>query len=195
MNAGADALRAIVGALVDLDVRYAVIGGLAVSERTVPRLTVDVDLAVAVVDDDAAEALGVALQRRGFRVLAALEHERSQRLATLRLTPPGIDDVIVDVMMASTGIEPEVVGAATPATVFPNVVVPVARAGHLVAMKLLSVREGRAKDRMDLDSLREVVDDEEIGLAREAVRLITERGFDRGRDLAAALDEWAGRAP
>lgn len=190
MNVVTEGLRTIVAALDALGIGYAVIGGLAVSERSAPRFTTDVDIAVAVADDVAAEAAGRALQQRGFGVLAALEHDATDRLATIRLQPPGLQDVIVDVIFSSTGIEPEIVAAATSALVAPNLRVPVARAGHLVAMKLLSVREGRAKDQMDLDSLRAVVDDEDVVLAREAVRLITERGYDRGKDLAAALDAW-----
>lgn len=50
--------RALVGALRDLKelgIPHAVIGGLAVSARVEPRMTRDVDIAVAVADDAGAE--------------------------------------------------------------------------------------------------------------------------------------------
>jgi len=44
-----------------------------------------------------------------------------------------------------------------------------------------------AMDAVDLRALHAVADLAEIALAREAVVLISRRGYDRGRDLIAAL--------
>jgi hypothetical protein len=66
--------------------------------------------------------------------------------------------------------------------------IPVARTGHLIAVKLLAEDEVRPLDRADLVALKRVADSEELDRARRAVGLITDRGFARGRDLRGALD-------
>lgn len=89
------------------------------------------------------------------------------------------------------GIEPEVVVAAELLEVFPGGTVPVAQMGHLIALKLLA-RDDRTRpqDAADLRALRDVAPEAEIARARLAVSLIHQRGYARGRDLAAALLEW-----
>lgn len=63
-----------------------------------------------------------------------------------------------------------------------------ARTGHLIAVKLLARDDDRRpQDLMDLRSLLGVATDEDLVLARQAVRLILDRGFHRGRDLEAGL--------
>ena len=57
------ALRRIVSDLRALDRRFALVGGLAVSARTEPRLTRDADIAVFVTDDGDAESLFGAMRR------------------------------------------------------------------------------------------------------------------------------------
>jgi hypothetical protein len=52
---------------------WALVGGLAVSARVEPRFMRDVDLAVAVPDDDAAEALVAHLVGRSWNVSAIVE--------------------------------------------------------------------------------------------------------------------------
>jgi hypothetical protein len=99
--------------------------------------------------------------------------------------------VVTDLLFASSGIETEVTRAAEQLEVFPSLRVPIARTGHLVALKLLARDDRhRPQDADDLRALRRVVDSYEIDLARQAVGLILERGFGRGRDLNRALDEW-----
>jgi len=68
--------------------------------------------------------------------------------------------------------------------------VPVARAGHLIALKILARDdERRPQDHVDLVALRAEADAATWDLARSALTLVTERGFNRGRDLLAALDQ------
>ncbi len=55
------------------------------SAQTQPRFTADVDLAVAVRDDEQAEALVRALRQRGWTVDALVEQDTVKRLATVRL--------------------------------------------------------------------------------------------------------------
>lgn len=52
------------------------------------------------------------LQGRGYQILEVLEQEPTGRLATVRLQPPGAGPqaVILGLLFASSGIEPEVIG-------------------------------------------------------------------------------------
>jgi hypothetical protein len=67
--------------------------------------------------------------------------------------------------------------------------VPVARLGHLIALKVLA-RDDRTRpqDRVDLAALLTQADAAALGEAREALTLVARRGFQRGRDLLAGLD-------
>lgn len=92
--------------------------------------------------------------------------------------------------LASSGIEREIVAAADPLEVLPDLTVPVARTGHLIALKLLARDdEQRPQDRVDLYALLAVADEGERALAAAACRVIAERGFARGRNLIEALAE------
>ena len=193
MNRLAGALAHLLGHLTTCGVRGALVGGLAVSARTEPRLTRDLDLAVEVVGDAEAERLVQRLLSLGYATVAIVEHEEAHRLATVRLRLPGATErgVVVDLLFASSGIAPEVVAAAEPLEVFPGVTVPVAQIGHLIALKLLA-RDDRTRpqDAADLRALRDVAPEAEIARARLAVSSIHQRGYARGRDLDAALLEW-----
>lgn len=185
------ALTRAVGDLVAVGLRWAVVGGFAVSARAEPRFTRDVDVAVAVSDDAGAENAVRALGARGYRIAAAVEQVATSRLATVRLEPvlPGSGLVLLDLLFASSGIEAEIVACAEQLEILPALVVPVARPGHLIAVKLLA-RDDRTRpqDAADLRALRQVSTQEDLALAEVAVRLIAERGYARGRDLEAALD-------
>lgn len=183
-------LRRAASALGEADgsLAFAVVGGLGVSVRTEPRFTRDVDLVVAVADDRSAEALVLTLSRAGYRPFAVFEHAVG-RLSTVRLIPPGgeADGVLVDLLFASCGIEAEITAASQRLEVLPGVELPVARLGHLLAMKLLSAAPGRPNDSADLVALMAEADHEELQRCARALDLITQRGFHRGRDLRAAL--------
>lgn len=188
----AEALRQASVELRALQRRFALVGGLAVAARAEPRFTRDVDLAVAVADDREAEALVAALQGRGYQIRALVEQEKVGRLATVRLGAPreGVQGIVLDLLLASSGIEPEIVEAAEELEIFAGLVVPVARTGHLIALKLLARDDRRRpQDRIDLGALVPVADGEEMARARDALSLIERRGFSRGRDLHLALDE------
>lgn len=190
MNVLELALRRVALDLGKRDVRWALVGGFAVSARSEPRFTRDVDVAVAVADDAAAESLVHSLLSEGYRVLASVEREETGRLATIRLDCPVSerDEVVVDVLFASSGIEPEVAAGAEDLEIVPGLHLPVAVAGHLIALKLLARDdEIRPQDLADLRALMAAATDSDIAVARQATELITERGYDRGRDLPAAL--------
>lgn len=172
---------------------FALIGGLAVSVRTEPRFTGDVDFVVAVDNDAAAESVVHHFLQRRFTIAATLENTKHNRLSTIRLSRAP-STPLVDLLFAATGIEPEVVGAAEPLTVLRQRV-PVARIGHLIALKLVARDDKlRRNDAPDLRALSGVADAEEWALAEHAVQLITERGYSRGRDLHAALQDWRDQA-
>ena len=158
------------------------------SVRTEPRFTRDADLAVAVEGDDDVESLVFRLRALGYEPFAIIEHQTTGRIATVRLGHAS-DDSITDLMFASTGIEAEIVAAAELLDVAPPSRLPVAITGHLIAMKLLSRADDRPLDDADLLSLGAVATEADWRSALEAVGLITQRGFHRGRDLAGALSE------
>jgi hypothetical protein len=178
----------------DLDAegqRWALLGGLAVSAFVEPRFTRDIDLAVTVPNDVAAEDLVLRMQSRGYGVAMVLEQSAASRLATVRLVPPGETEqgVVIDVMFASSGIEEEICAEALELEVFAGLHVPVCRPGHLVALKVLARDDvHRPQDVQDIRSLIAALDDQERAAARTAVELITKRGFHRGRDIASDLD-------
>jgi hypothetical protein len=112
------------------------------------------------------------------------------RLATLRLISPPVEEdgtgVQVDLLVGCAGIEPEVVAASQLLEVMPHVYIPVARSGHLVAMKVLAARP---HDLEDVRMLLREMGDADLQLARESLVLIERRGFleDSTRSLQAEL--------
>jgi len=185
-----EVIRRLDDDLGDLGAKWALVGGLAVSVWTEPRFTRDVDVAVAVESDAEAERVVRSLLATGYRVLATIEQEATGRLAAIRLTPVGgeASGVVVDLLFASSGIESEVVTSSQRRQIVSGLSVPVARAGHLMALKLLARDDAtRPLDIADLVALRDVADEHELEEARQAVQLITERSYNRGRNLGAAL--------
>ncbi|MCA8977298.1 MAG: hypothetical protein KDC98_21430 [Planctomycetes bacterium] len=181
-----DELLARVAAdLASLNARHAVVGGHAVSARTEPRFTRDLDLAVAVEGDREAEALIGGMIARGYRVVALLEQETTGRIATVRLEHGSLPGVIVDLLFATAGIESELVAAASPLQVLGKLRLPVASVGHLLALKTLSTDDRRPQDRADIVALLAVATAVDLQVAEHALGLIGERGCDRGRDLPA----------
>lgn len=179
-----DALVRLADDLENLDRRWALIGGMAVSARAEPRTTEDLDASLVVDSDREAESLSRDLMARGYRMATPpLEQVEVDRMAMVRLIAPGQrTEVIVDLFFASSGIEAEVVDAATVLEILPGVSLPVASLAHLLALKVLA---GRLKDLADIDSLLRYAESRDIQQAREALELITSRGFHREKDLLA----------
>lgn len=191
MNALEVALRRIA---TDLDLyhrQWALVGGFAVSARAEPRFTRDIDAAVMVDNDADSEELVRSLLGSRYRLLASVEQDETGRLATVRLEcPAGGGDIVVDLLFASSGIEAEITQAAGLTEIVPGLSLPIAMTGHLIALKLLARDDQtRPQDLIDLRALMEVATAADLAVARESARLISARGFDRGRDLTAALDE------
>jgi hypothetical protein len=187
-----EALARVVSDLDDLGEPWALVGGLAVCVRAEPRPTADIDIAVAVPDEATTKARVGDLLAAGYRSKDWVVHDQTGQLATVRLLSPADGDVIVDLFFASSGVEAEVVGAAERLEVLPGLTIPVARIGHLVAVKLCW-RQSAKRDR-DLHSLLKRADAVDLEEARHLIALITERGHHRGRDLGAAVDRWLERS-
>jgi predicted nucleotidyltransferase len=168
-----------------LRLRWALIGGWAVSLRAEPRTTKDVDVTIAVASDREAERIAVGLRHRGYHYLpdSVLEQTAVGRLATVRLLSPATPEgCVVDLLFASSGIEPEVTAAAERLEVLPGFSVPVAQLGHLLALKILA---GRPQDLADIQALLQYSVARDLKLARESLELISRRGYDRGKNLMA----------
>jgi predicted nucleotidyltransferase len=184
------ALRQIDAALTSIHVSFALVGGLAVSVRTEPRFTRDVDLAVAVASDAEAEALIRALAVHNYRVGTTIEQTAVGRLATVRLVRAGEGQTpIVDLLFASSGIEFEIVTEAERVELLPGLTLAVARTGHLLALKVLARNDAkRPQDAADLRALLQIASDSDLELARRSLSLIAARGYNRGRPLLAEFD-------
>jgi hypothetical protein len=192
-----EALRRVGRALDDLAHPWALVGGLAVSVRVEPRFTRDIDLAVAVADDRAAEQLVADLTAAGFRLRLTLEQQALGRLAAVRLLPPGEPEqgIVVDLLFTSSGIEPRICHEAERVEVVPGLVVPVARSGHLVAMKLLALAPDRPQDAADLRRLIATLTPDERERALVAVRDIERVGAHRGKALSETIRTWLDAVP
>ena len=153
------ALQRTADALRELGRPFALVGGLAVSVRVEPRFTRDIDLAVAIADDAAAEALVADLQGRGFTIQLSLEQRAIGRLAAVRLTAPGeyTTGIVVDLLFASSGIEGDICAAADVMEIASGMAIPVATVGHLLVMKVLSRSDERPQDGVDLHALLDVL--------------------------------------
>jgi len=135
-----------------LRLRWALIGGMAVSFRSTARATKDLDVAIAVRTDQEAESVVLSLRGRGYRdqpLGAVFEQKDAGRLATVRLLVPGDDPakIEVDLFFASSGVEQEIVDEAEMQAILPGIYLPVATTPYLLALKVLA---GRDKDRMDV---------------------------------------------
>jgi predicted nucleotidyltransferase len=194
-DAPEEALADIARRLRARGIAFALVGGLGVSVRAEVRFTRDVDLAIAVADDSSLEALVRDLRAGGYETVAVVEHEVRQRLATVRLQSSS--GVPIGLIAGSCGIEDDVVARATLVD-FPGAgAVPVATPEDLLAMKVLAMTDQRLQDRLDAMSLVLTNPNLDLGAVRDALRLITERGYHRDQHLpdklAAVLAE-AGRA-
>lgn len=184
------ALARLVRDLDSLGVRWALIGGLAVSTRAEPRFTRDIDICVVAADDKAAEHVTLCLRDLGYDVIALVEQEYVGRLATVRLAPPLAGGVVVDLLFASSGVEGEIAAVAERLEILPRIVVPVASAGHLVVLKLLAHDDSRPQDAADLVALRAVLSPNDKAEALRLAALVVKRGFHRDRDLVKLVESY-----
>ena len=171
-------------------VRFALVGGLAVSIRAEVRFTRDVDLAIAVASDAEVESLTRALAAEKFATVAVVLQDERERIAIARVRSQS--GVVIDLLAASSGIEHEIVQAASAVVGFAGV--PVATPEHLLAMKVLSMTPARLQDQIDA---RNLLAAQRIDLSKveEALALIEARGYTRGQDLQAKLATLLAEVP
>jgi hypothetical protein len=180
------ALAEIVAALRATSRCYALVGGVAVSFRATPRFTRDVDLVVLVDNDDDAEQLVFSLREYGFRIVATVEQKAQKRLGTARLESS--NGVIVDLLFANSGIEPEIVRHATVVQMESVGAVSIARAEELLAMKILSMSPKRPQDMVDAQNLIAFNADIDLKMVRKNLSTMVERAYHRDEDLFGKLD-------
>lgn len=168
---------------------FALVGGLAVAARSGPRFTNDVDFAVVTRDNDAAESfIRYFTRQKGYDLKGTIEDAVKDVLRGSRLIPPGQPDeqIIVDVLFRTCGIEDEVVAFASNVEILPGLTIPVAQTGHLIAMKILSQGNvAREQDTVDLAALTRAASVEDLQYARKGILLMQERGYRHalGKDL------------
>lgn len=188
MNRLIEVLRRFARELDEVHVPWALVGGLAFSARCEPRFTRDVDIAVSLPDDAAAERLVHTMLQRGYRVLVTLEQDATGRLATVRLLPAGEapTGIVVDLLFASSGVEQEIASDAEQLEVAPGLVLPVATLPALLALKVLSRDDReRPQDAADLRALLQTASPGDLDRACALLAAIEARGFSRGRNLTA----------
>jgi predicted nucleotidyltransferase len=183
--------REVVNWLDDNGVQYALIGGLAVSFRTIERFTKDIDLAIAVENDQQAEICVRDIAGLGYRVQTLLEQTKLGRIATVRLIKAHEGSAFLDLLFASSGIEGEVVAGAESIEVFENLSLAVASLPGLLALKVLSVEPiNRPQDVVDIKNLLKEASSEDIQETTRLLELVHDRGYNRGKDLQAEFDRY-----
>jgi hypothetical protein len=180
--------------------RWALVGGFAVMLRAEARSTRDLDVVLAVSGDREAENLVRSLRLRGYsdHPTGGMMERKDGRLATVRLVSPILEEddeagAEIDLLIACAGVEPEICAMSTQVEVLPRYFIPVARPGHLVALKILA---GRLKDHQDVLVLLRQMDSEELRLAQETLVLIEKRGFqdDPDRSLLSELGKFVDQS-
>ncbi len=179
------ALRESLNDLKKSGTQSALIGGLAVSVHTEPQFTRDVDIAVSVTNDDQAKQIIHPLMQLQYTIATSIEQKRVGRLACVRLQKNS--SLLMDLLFASSGIEPEIVDQAETLEILPDIQVPIANIGHLIALKILSNNKHRPQDELDLKKLIEVANSAELIRAETGLALITSRGYHRDRNLQDLL--------
>ena len=181
--------KSIQETLHELQIKWALIGGLAVSTHANPRFTNDIDLSVSATSDKEVEHIVFQLQQRKWKAEHIFEDKEKNYISTVRFTHPQHPDIFIDLLFASSGIETEIVEQALSLEAIPDVEIKVAQIGHLLALKILSEAPGREQDTLDIRALLQEANDIDIKKAKEACVLITSRGFHRERNLLELLEQ------
>jgi len=183
-------LKIVCGHMIRLQAPWALIGGLAVSVHGTPRTTRDIDLAISLPNESDLDRLVNALLDAGFFDKQLIMHVAPVCKLGIRLRVPASSPVPVDLLYSSSGIEKETVSSAQSVEIFPNLFVPVATRGHLIAMKVVSENDSdRLQDALDIQGLLKEAKEVDIETAKSAMKLIEQRGFNRGKNLLRRFDE------
>ena len=100
----------------------------------------------------------------------------------------------IDLIFAFSGIEPEIEETAEKGHILSGINVRIASTPSLIAMKTLAADwNRRPQDVLDIQQLLEVATPIEIAETRRLLDLITERGYNRNKDLQKDLDGYIER--
>ena len=144
-------LHASISALNAQSARFCLVGGLARAFLAEARSTKDVDFAVSVPSEAAADEVVRQMQSSGF-LLRSLFQRNDGALATARLTLGQIP-TRCDLLFSTSGLEGMVVEGAVIHEVTPGTHAPVITRPHLIAMKLVAARP---QDLIDIEALLDV---------------------------------------
>jgi hypothetical protein len=100
----ADEFEAVISALADHGIDYAVCGGLAMAIHGLPRATVDIDLLIRPEDE---ERVYVAVEPLGFRIRASpmhFDHGRMEIRCVTKIDPAG-DTLMLDLLLVTSAFE------------------------------------------------------------------------------------------
>jgi hypothetical protein len=188
-------LKRVVCDLKDQNVSFALVGGLAYGSRAEPRFTRAIDFTIAVSNDSEAEEVTAGLIRSGYLPRVELANRHTGELATFRMQHtkafdgvPADESPFIDLLFSHCGIEHEIVQDATDTEPIAGLPIPTATVPYLVAMKLLSESDRRLQDRIDLQNLIAVASPDDLATVPPLLTLITQRGFNNGKDLQSVFD-------
>jgi hypothetical protein len=182
------ALRRMSRDLDELDVSWALIGGLALAAHGVEWPTTDIDIVVSLRGERSGATLADALQARGHWI-KYLPHEK---LGEILVVLPRVEESgplgVVDLLPCACGFERELVASANLRIVH-HVPLPVASIGHLLACKLKDMQDRhRERDQRHLCALLSLATRVDREVAHDAVMLSFERGFLRASNPFSVIE-------
>jgi len=149
--------------LLDAEVDFVLVGGLAVALHGYQRVTLDIDLVLAMTPENLRRFIGIA-KSDGLRPIipvpieALADHElierwhREKGMLAFALRGENLSRSVIDVLVKSPVPYDQMRRDAVLVPVGP-LNVPVASIGHLIAMK---TGTGRSKDQVDIDELLKI---------------------------------------
>ncbi|HEY3779975.1 MAG TPA: nucleotidyl transferase AbiEii/AbiGii toxin family protein [Fimbriimonadaceae bacterium] len=144
-------VRQLVEVLSELDIRFALVGGVAVSLTSTPRFTADVD-ALILDADERIEWLITKFEKAGYRTRAVDQVGFTRRTRVLTLSDG--DDVGIDLMLGLLPFDEDLVERCLSRRLADGTAVPVASPEHLVVMKAIA---WRPQDLLDIRAIIAVV--------------------------------------
>lgn len=185
-------LRKLTIDLKELSIDWALVGGLAYSIYAEPRTTKDIDLVLSLTDESQLEYLVNELLSRGYLNKQILMHMSPAHRLGVRVSLMSQKNVAIpiDLLTATCGVEKEIIVASKNIEILPSIFMPVASLSHILAMKILAQDDSeRIRDKADAIALIAAASSENIEETKKALILITERGFNRGKDLISDFNK------
>lgn len=147
MNEQEEAAWELHGVLTDLEIPYAVIGGLAVGYWGEPRFTQDVDVTVMLpLEEDVEPLLQEVGARLVLRIPDAVDFARRNRVLLARSS----NGVSLDIALGLPGYEDEVMARVVGWPIEPGKTLRLASAEDLIVHKLVA---GRPRDLRDVEGI------------------------------------------